>query len=297
MEIDSNGRRRDNDMDWDFPVRIQRSEFQEQGPIFASHWHEHFQIMYFQQGEAFIHCNSRPIRVGPGELIVINSKDVHYGENLCQRLVYYSVKVDLAFLFSNQLDVCQIKYLLPLEQNQILFQNQVGHDNELLTLMNQIISEYQEQQTGYELAVKASIYHMLVLLLRNHWQQTIDETQEERKRLAVHRILPVLDYVEHNYHEKITLKQLADMANMSSHHFCRSFKKITGKPPNEYINYLRISQAIILLRESNFNISEIAMTVGFNDSNYFCRLFKKYKQVSPSEIRKKDLLLQKDFST
>lgn len=286
MEIDANGRRRDNNMNWDFPVNIQRNEFQEQGPIFESHWHKQFQIMYFQQGEALIHCNSRPIRVEPGELIVINSKDVHYGENLCQSLVYYSVKVDLAFLFSNQLDVCQIKYMLPLEQNQILFQNQIGHDSELLELIKRIISEYQEQQIGYELAVKASIYQMLVLLLRNYWQQTIDEMQEERKRIAVHRLLPVLDYVEHNYHEKITLKQLAAMAMMSSHHFCRSFKKITGKPPNDYINYLRITQAMILLKESNFNISEIAMTVGFNDSNYFCRIFKKYKQVSPSKIRK-----------
>jgi AraC-like DNA-binding protein len=252
--------------------------------------------MYFQQGEAFIHCNFHPIRVESGDLIVINSKDVHYGENLCQRLVYYSIKVDLAFLFSNQLDVCQTKYMLPLEQNQIFFQNQVGHDSELLELMNRIITEYQEQKTGYELAVKAFIYHILVLLLRCHWQQTIDEVQEERKRIAVHRLLPVLDYVEHNYHEKITLKQLAAMANMSSHHFCRSFKKITGKPPNEYMNYLRITQAMVLLKERTLNISEIAMTVGFNDSNYFCRLFKKYKQVSPSEIRKIDLPLQRDSS-
>jgi AraC-like DNA-binding protein len=296
MEIDANGHRRDNNMDWDFPVNVQRSEFEGHGPIFASHWHEQFQIMYFQQGEALIHCNSHPIKVESGDLVVINSKDVHYGENLCQRLVYYSIKIDLTFLFSNQLDICQTKYMLPLEQNQFFFKNQVGHDSELLKLIIQIITEYQEQQIGYELAVKASLYHVLVLLLRHHWQQTIDEMQEERKRIAVHRMLPVLDYVEHNYHEKITLKHLAAMANMSSYHFCRSFKKITGKPPNEYMNYLRITQAVALLKESNLNISEIAMTVGFNDSNYFCRLFKKYKQVSPSEIRKINLPLQRDSS-
>jgi AraC-like DNA-binding protein len=54
----------------------------------------------------------------------------------------------------------------------------------------------------------------------------------------------------------------------------------------EYINYLRMNKAASLLIDSDLNISEIAMTIGFDDSNYFSRLFKKYKKMSPSEMRK-----------
>lgn len=285
MNIGQAAQRWDSNMDRDFPVKVNRYEYREPGPIFESHWHEQFQVMCFEQGEAVIYCNFRPIRVGPGELVVINGKDVHYGENLGRQLVYYLVKIDLSFLLSNQLDLCQTKYMAPLLESHILFHNQVARDDELWEQVRQIIEEYRQKETGYELAVKAAIYRVLVLLLRRHRAQAVNGTELERKRATVGYLLPVLDYVEEHYNEKISLAQLAAIANISICHFCRLFKKTTGKPPTEYINYLRINRAAALLREGGLNISEVAMIVGINDSNYFSRLFKKYKQISPSQAR------------
>jgi len=75
------------------------------------------------------------------------------------------------------------------------------------------------------------------------------------------------------------------MSNISKYHFCRLFKQLTGKSAGDYICQLRINNALTLLRESDLNITEIAMASGFNDTNYFCRVFKKCQKSSPSKIR------------
>jgi len=285
VEIDKNGQHWDSDMDRDFPVKIWRHEYQKVGPMFESHWHEEFQMQYFVQGCALIRCNSRPVQVGPGEVVVINGNDLHYGENLAPNLVYYSVKVDLSFLLSSQPDLCQTKYMNPLLQNQIVFQNHIPRDEELGEEMRRLIAEYERREMGYEMAVKACIYRILVLLLRRYRARAADEAMQERQNKALHILRPILEYVDRHYQEKLSLGQLAAMANMSRHHFCRLFKKVTGKPPIEYLNCLRLNKAGKLLAESDRSISEIAAMVGFDDSNYFSRLFKKYMQASPSKLR------------
>ncbi|HWR42107.1 AraC family transcriptional regulator [Sporomusa sp.] len=286
MNIAKNSLKCDHSINRDFPVDIHRSEHQRLGTVIECHWHENFELLYFEQGEALIYCNSRPIRVGPGELIIINSNDLHYGENLSPQLVYYVVEFDLSFIHSNKIDLCQTKYMTPLVQNRILFRNQIDQNNELLAEVRHLIDEYYRQELGYELAVKAYIYRILVLLLRFYGEQTISETEKDRQRKTLDRLSPVLEYMDCYYTEKLSLSQLSSMANMSDHYFCRLFKNLTGKSPTEYINHLRLNKAVTLLRESDLNITEIALAVGFNDSNYFSRLFKKYKHVSPSKMLK-----------
>lgn len=286
MEIDKYGRRRDESLNRDFPIDIHRSERQGPGTAFERHWHENFEILYFETGEALIYCNSSPIRVGPGELIVVNSNDLHYGEVLSPLLVYYVVEFDLSFIHSSQIDLCQTKYMTPLVHNRILFRNQIEQNKELLEEVRLLIDEYYRQEIGYELAIKAYLYRILVLLLRCYGNQTISGAEKERQRRTIGRITAVLEHMECYYTEKLSLDQLSAMANMSPHYFCRLFKNLTGKSPVEYINHLRLNKAMTLLREGELTITEIAMAVGFNDSNYFSRLFKKYKQVPPSQVLK-----------
>jgi AraC-like DNA-binding protein/mannose-6-phosphate isomerase-like protein (cupin superfamily) len=286
QKTSNNDRQWNYDMYRDFPVKITRNERLESGPVFESHWHDQFQLLYFEQGEALIHCNSHPYEVKPGDLVIINSNEIHYGETRCQHLVYYIVKVDLNFLLSSHVDFCQTKYISPLLQGQIRFQNHITQDDQLAEQVQQIVKEYTHQDTGCELAIKARIYQILVLLLRHYQQERFHKNMHERQPKNLHQLRTVLEYVDQHYNETISLSQLASLSNMSSQHFCRIFKSITGKRPVDYINYLRINKAVTLLSKSDFNISEIAMAVGIDDSNYFSRLFKKYQKTSPSAIRK-----------
>ncbi|WP_110955105.1 AraC family transcriptional regulator [Anaerosinus massiliensis] len=270
----------------DFPVDIHRSEHHRIGTVIECHWHENFEILYFEKGAATVYCNSQPIQVETGDLIIINSNDLHYCESRSEHLIYYVVEFDLTFIQSNQIDLCQLKYMVPLVQNRFLFRNQIEKDSSLREEILQLISEYYRKEFGYELSVKSYIYRVLVLLLRYYKEQTISEAAKKHQRRTLACLAPVLEYMEAHYTEKLTLDALSSAAHMSSYYFCRLFKSFTGKSPTAYITHLRLNKAAVLLQENKLNITEVALTVGFSDSNYFSRQFKKYKKVAPSKLQK-----------
>ena len=96
----------------------------------------------------------------------------------------------------------------------------------------------------------------------------------------------VRDYLEKNYEEKITLEQMAELAGMSKGYFCAKFKQNTGKNFVEYLNLLRVEKAVSVLSSTDLPVTDIAMSVGYDDVNYFCRVFRKYMHQSPSDFRK-----------
>lgn len=281
MIIAGNGQMLHQNIESDFPINIARSELYEPGPILKKHWHEELMVFYVEKGNALIHCNSEVTPISEGDVAVINCNDLHYIENCCNHLVKYRIFIDFNFLRSHNDDVCQTKYITPLLQNRIRFKTKIGNDTELVNQIQKVFSVHEQKKPGYELWIKAAFYHILVLLMN----YTIPLTDEIKNRQH-HQLRPVLEYIAEHYDQKITLHSLAAMANLSPHHLCRLFKTITGMPPVAYVNHLRVNAAMNLLQEQHLPISEVALTVGFNDSNYFSRIFKKYKNISPTNVPK-----------
>ncbi len=283
MIITGNGQMIRQNLKNDLPMEIERKEYHQPGPILKKHWHQELMIFYIQKGNAVIHCNTESIPVSAGDLFVVNCSDIHYIENCCDHLVESYILIDLSFLLSRKDDICQTDYIAPLLQNRIRFQNKIENDGMLRNEILELIHENRQKKYGYELWMKAGLYRILALLLQRY---TVPAPAKIKNRQQ-HLLLPVIQYVEAHYDQKITLHGLAAMANMSPCHLCRLFKSITGMPPVTYVNYLRINAAMALLQERHLSVGEVALTVGFNDSNYFSRLFKKYKHFSPAAVLKK----------
>ncbi len=284
MKVDDDGQWREK-LKRELPLKVVRHEQFTVGPIFERHWHSEFQMVWCEKGEGMIHCNSSEFEIKAGSVVVINGNELHFGENHCRHLIYHVIKMDLSFLLSSQMDFCQIRYMTPLLNNQICFKNWIAKDDELRAEIKRLLAEFNAEQVGYELAVKACCYRILVCLLRRH-QDEASPAKRQRQERRLEQMKRVFEHIECEYANKITLPQLAALANMSGPHFCRQFKSLTGKAPVEYVNHLRISRAVQLLQQGSMNISEVAMAVGFDDINYFSRLFKKYKQLPPSSLRK-----------
>ena len=100
------------------------------------------------------------------------------------------------------------------------------------------------------------------------------------------RINRVLDYLDVNYSEKLTLETLAEVANFSPYHFHRIFKGIVGESLYKYIQRIRIEKAAKSLKYDNKSITEIALDCGFTNSASFSRTFKEYFSMSATEWRK-----------
>ena len=82
-----------------------------------------------------------------------------------------------------------------------------------------------------------------------------------------------------------TLKDLSDKACMSSTSFYRYFKRELGMSPIEYILNEKIKYAKKLLSNPTIQINEVSYATGFEDCNYFIRLFKKHEGVTPKQYQ------------
>lgn len=94
----------------------------------------------------------------------------------------------------------------------------------------------------------------------------------------------MLNYIKENYENKISIKDLKDILNYSESLLNIRFKQATGLTFNDYINRYRITKSIELLKTNKYQISEIAYKVGFSDSKYFSKVFKKYLGINPTEF-------------
>lgn len=95
----------------------------------------------------------------------------------------------------------------------------------------------------------------------------------------------VLMYLHNNCKSKITIPKLSKQFHVNRTTLSDRFFEATGETIITYLNKYRINLAAIMLRESNYSISNIAEEVGFNDTAYFAKLFKKYMLHTPSSYR------------
>lgn len=84
----------------------------------------------------------------------------------------------------------------------------------------------------------------------------------------------------------LNIPELAKQSGLSERSFHRRFRQVTGMPPLQYLQKLRIELAQDLLQNSNLSIVEIGLQCGYSDASYFCRLFKQHSSASPGEYRR-----------
>lgn len=104
------------------------------------------------------------------------------------------------------------------------------------------------------------------------------------------RINKVCVFIQNNFNDKITLKQVADLIYLTESNFCKFFKKATGKTYSDYLNEIRINETCRLLMQSEKAISQISYECGFETLSYFNRVFYNKKGVTPSVYRKENLI-------
>lgn len=99
-------------------------------------------------------------------------------------------------------------------------------------------------------------------------------------------ILEALYLLRNSYYTPLSLDQLAQQASMSSFHFLRRFKAVTGFTPMEYLEKYRISRAQeLIVTQPALRLKEVARMVGYDDSSYFSKVFRKCVGDSPQHYR------------
>ncbi|HZT99337.1 MAG TPA: helix-turn-helix transcriptional regulator, partial [Ktedonobacteraceae bacterium] len=87
--------------------------------------------------------------------------------------------------------------------------------------------------------------------------------------------------------QPLSLSHIADTLGVHPSYLSRAFKKEVGMTLTDYINRLRIEEAKYLLDQGGISVTEAALNVGYNDPNYFSKVFTKLEHVTPQEYRKR----------
>ncbi|BAK98672.1 putative AraC family transcriptional regulator [Oscillibacter valericigenes Sjm18-20] len=267
-----------------FPLQVIEHRKSKLGTLFPTHLHDHhLQLFYFLTGSARIYVNQTPFTLDAPVILLVNPGELHYGEELSGETHYFVYRVDLNLM--ERQSGAAIQCLRALKAGPL--QNRLSaDDNAIAAPLLQLISVCRERPNGYELTLLGIVFSLLGTLLHTYSRENCCRSEVLMKKQQ--RFAAVFSYLEKHYAQPISLRDAAAQVRLSESYFCRLFRQSTGRTPIEYLNRLRIEKAVDLLNQGGYNVTEAAMVVGFDDANYFSRVFKKYMSQSPEHYLKND---------
>lgn len=154
-----------------------------------------------------------------------------------------------------------------------------AHRTQFADLFEQILEETLQKRPHYEILCISHLLSLLSLIQREATQIGSSYSKEW------HSVARAIQHMNRYCDSTARLEDYAAMCCMSKYHFLRVFKAVTGTPPMEYRNGIRIEHAKELLRNSYYSVCEIAESLGYASLSYFSAAFKRATGMSPSEYQ------------
>jgi AraC-like DNA-binding protein len=252
------------------------------------HSHDFCELAIVTHGSAMHMLEGNAFPVTAGDVFLLQGRQRHYfyeRQNLdLINIMYDPEKIALP---ENELrrmpGYCAMFMLEPTFRLQHRFASRLHLKRVQLAHVERLVEEMEHEcggiKAGHEVALRAKLLELMVYLSRAY--TSTDSTEAH----ALLRVGNVIGALEKDFAKAWTLDDLLKIAHMSRSNLMRVFRKATGQPPIEYLVRLRIQRAMELLRGTDRAVTEIALEVGFNDSNYFTRSFRKATGQSPRQYR------------
>lgn len=153
-------------------------------------------------------------------------------------------------------------------------------NTEFNDIFNEIISSLELFDNYNRFKISTSIQKLFLLLSDS---RSSGEDSISKKDQLVEK---AIELMEANFNQPLTIQQLSGQLNISNYHFIRTFKKVTGLSPYNYLTVLRISKAKKYLVETDYSVEDISDLCGFNDTTNFITKFKGLTGETPLKYRK-----------
>ena len=159
------------------------------------------------------------------------------------------------------------------------FVSQLGYQPSLVDLFHSLIHTFSGDVNSFMMLRATTIMqHLLCEIISLEQLSYKQQSHFKDIRQTIH-------FMKNNIHLKLSLEELAHVANLSKYHFSRKFKDYTNHTPLEYFTRLKIQKAMDLLRIEDFNISEVSEALGYTTPYYFSECFKQVTGYSPSQYK------------
>ena len=235
-----------------------------------------FQLIYIAAGKAHFHFDGEEKVIHAGHMILYRPKEP-------QQYEYYAEdKTEVYWVHFTGSHVAKLLSSYGLTDDKRIFY--CGSNLEYQTLFRAMIEELQMCRDSYAEMLEMYLKQIFIKLQRCFERSVVKDNSH-----AVEAIDEATAYFSEHYSEAINIDDYARRIHVSTSWFIRKFKQHTGITPMQYILSKRMHTAEALLHNTQYNITEIAQIVGYENPLYFSRLFKKMKGRSPSEYRKSTL--------
>ncbi|HCQ13020.1 MAG TPA: AraC family transcriptional regulator [Flavobacterium sp.] len=166
---------------------------------------------------------------------------------------------------------------------QLNYQNYFFYNNvDLATTINKLIKECMSTSITKDALADLTLQELLIRIIQTQTAKSIDDGLFSNPN---NPISEVIEFIRLNLKENISLKSLSDKACMSTTSFYRFFKRELGMSPIEFVLNEKIKCAKKLLKNPSIQINEVCYLSGFEDANYFIRLFKKHEGITPKQYQ------------
>lgn len=273
-----------------FPVRISYESLSMYNGAFLWHWHPEIELTLVLEGEILYRVNDRRYHLHAGEGLFCNCNALHTGESIvgadCR---YLSVTFLPRVLYGEKYSAIYSRFVRNIcgdsECPSICFQPDNGWQTEILEAMERIRLCHDRQPKTLELEVQIELLTIWLSLYRNWLGSHKDREKESDPNQE--RIRTLLAYIQEHYSEKLTLEELAQQIHICKNECCRMFKKYMNETLFSYLLAYRVNQSLILLSDTDMEITEIAEKCGFANPGYYTRVFKRIREITPMNYRKK----------
>lgn len=252
---------------------------------FPLHWHSTVEIIMPLENTYTVTVNKTVYHLNENEILIIPPGELHEltPPDTGYRLV---LLFDLSSLnkfrgFTRLFSLFSLSSLITPETMPEIYEKE-------RTLLLQAADEYANGGDLAEPSILSLLIQFFVLLARNTEDvvpTSLPAMQPNKQREYIEKFNTVFDYIEHHYMEDITLEEVAAQIGFSKFHFSRLFRQFTDTSFYDYLCARRIKAAETLLLDPNLPITEIALQSGFASISTFNRVFKKFKECTPTEFK------------
>lgn len=263
--------------DYNLPIRLIRFEGDIGQPV-HKHWHNSLEIVLPICGGEYAWVDGRYYKLYQENMmpLIINSRSIHAFESGCPK-PYIGLALLISYQFLKQVypEIDHIYFKQPDEEVGMLIKKQ-------LFLINEY---YETESTHKDLLITSALFHLIYLLVEHLSIEKKDKVELKSEKNK-HRITSIINYIDENYQEDLTIEQLSEVFHLSEGHLSKLFKENLGMTIKAYISQTRAKEVRNALLTSDLPLIDIAIMCGFPNVKSMNKVFKDLYQCTPSQFRR-----------
>ena len=262
--------------DYNLPIRLIRFEGDIGQPV-HKHWHNSLEIVLPICGGEYAWVDGRYYKLYQENMmpLIINSRSIHAFESGRPKpYIGLALLINYQFLKEVYPEIDHIHFKQPDEEVGMLIKKQLF-----------LINEYYETESIHkDLLITSALFH-LIYLLAEHLSVDKKDKVELKSEKNKHRITSIINYIDKNYQEDLTIEQLSEVFHLSEGHLSKLFKENLCMTIKAYISQTRAKEVRQALLDSDLPLIDIAIMCGFPNVKSMNKVFKDLYHCTPKQFR------------